>query len=1242
YNIRITNNLSCISALYPFEIEDNKPVPTVNTITGTNNTTCSGTPNGQISTSFAWTGGTVSYEWYFGTIASGTAVGPLTNAQSLANGSVVSIGGGTPELVDGLAGGTYYVVISDTDGGIGTGCSFTQEVTILDDASDITIAGPATGSDNMGCAIGFYNGSYTVTNATTDAAGVFPTDYNFEWYTSGGISLGMTDGAAGGETKSDFDGGSYFVIAVDKTTSCSSPQQSFVINNNLTQPAITNTTVVNVQRCDATINNGSIDIDVDGIANPGATYSIQWYTGGIGTIGAGTAIGSETDDVLSNQDIGTYSVRVTVVATGCFVDAQYSINSTPTQTPTLTVNTTDASICGPTADGIMTASGLLGGTVAADYNWYWLQADKTTNVSAIANTDLTVAGTASNIPDGDYFVVIENINSKCVSDTLSVTIARDPNSVINITETNVNAPGDCDALVGEFDIEISDAAGTAQVDIIISDDFGNTISLTNVAINGGSPEVSVATIDPADGSRYVSNSAGGTNNASINFINGGYSIEVSNSDVTECSDSYNFFLPYENAPRLDLAIPVVTAHSNNCQPYEGTAINPGDNRDGVTGGQGGATGAVDITLTILDGFINSDNHGNYQIFLYQGADPLPSPDTDIEITLDDASGLSDNDIVTFGGGASSALVNGNPVGNNVILEFTDGDITDFATVSNVFDGGQTITAVANNGLWPTSATRPTDIQVLEGVDVGATGNDYIGTYSFSGLTAGEYTIMAAQEGAAFCLSPSVTFEIEDRFEEFEIDLTDAAYIDVFDDTNCDGGTVNSNGEINIKQIDRVLNDGVGGFIVDGTDLATDADYTYTWYVGANTSGTLLSAAGYGTITAPGNQLSDLPSGEYTVLIENGTSTVGSGDACNQTYTFEIIGNQDDISIDAGGSLPIANGNDNCDSPFDGSINMAGVDIDIVDRDGSTTNETWPIAGYEAFLYESGTGLLAFNGTNNTQSSDINYLNDGTGNSFTQLQEGDYYIVIVNNLNCESSPYSITVDDNRLNPVISDGAADTDNTRCIDNANGVITVSLLGNAANYSINWFKGGLASTDAFVDGTDGTISATSGSTPSTLSISNIVGGTYTVQVEDVTNSIGCIGYYTVSIADNVNAITDFEFSKTDNRECTPDNGTVTLTDISLYNSSSNTTTNLTAGDETTMDTYTIRVYNSAGTTIIGDDAEDVGDNLTISGLSAGDYLIEIFDPTALCTSAQKSFSIAEDITNPTVAITEDAQNTI
>ncbi len=1249
YYIRITNDLSCISALYQFDIDDARPVPTTNTVSGTDNPVCSGIPDGSVTSTFVWTGGAVNYQWYYGTIASGAGVA-LVEAANPGNGSIPS--DPTAATVTGLAGGTYYVEITDADGGAGTGCVYRQEITILNDAAVVVAAG-SKDQDNTGCIAANYDGSYTVTSATTDGLGTFPDDYNFEWYTSGGTNFETTDGAiAGGETNADLGAGSYYVIVVDKATNCSSASLPFTIANNLTIPAITASTVTNVERCDDTIDNGEIDIDVDGFADPGAAYSIQWYSGGVSTIGAGTLLSGQTDDVLSNLDIGTYSVRVTIAATGCSLDQAFVVGSDVPTEPSFTIAvTTEPDVCNP-GNGVLTASGFAG--AATDYTWTWLLDDRTTDIST---TGAVVANeVVTSVSEGDYYAVIEDISTGCVSDTVPVTIDRDASAVFTIVETITQAPGDCSEAVGSFTIDISDGSGTTSVDVSITDDFGNTITANGVTINGGAPEITVAAADPLDGSTFIHHEA--ATNGVLDFINGGYFVEVTNSNITTCDGDMEFFLPFDEAPRLDLATPVVTSHSYNCNSYDGSAISAGDNTDGMTGGQGGATGEVSVTLTLIDGADPAidDNHHNYQIFLYQGTDPLPSPDTDIEVTLDNASGLAVMDFVTVGGGASTAQVTAIS-GNDVTLEFEDGDITDFTTSGNFLDGGEQVTAVQKDGLWSVSTGRATDIQVAEGIlvavatdeGVGSSGfnggvNDYQRTYTFSGLTAGEYTILAAQEGKAFCLSPSVTFEVEDRFDEFYIDAASAVYVDIDDNDDCSGADADATGAIDILRIDRILEDISGA---DSTATGTDvSDFTFAWYQGSAVNASLEIPAdvlGTAVVSNGGATLTGLPSGSYTVRITGNHGDGVSGNECANTYTFVVDDNPDDISIDLGGTTPTAAANTNCDSPFDGSIDMNNVDIEITDRDGNTTTQQWPITDWEAYLYESGTGLLAFNGTDNTQAADINYLDDGTttGTDFTQLEDGDYIIVLFDDSGCEATAYSITVGDGKTNPALSDGTADTNNTNCTTDPNGQITVELAGDPADYDIQWYIGGIGSTTAFVDGTDGDV-ATAGVSPATLSISNIIGGTYTVRVEDNTNSVGCVSFYTTSISDNVDAIIAFSFAETDVTDCTPDNGTVTLTGVNLFNTSTNTSTSLSAGDETAMDEYTITVYETDGMTVVDTDVEDAGDNLTISDLSPGDYLIELSHPATSCFSSQRAFTIEDDASNPTLTLVQTAANTI
>ncbi len=72
----------------------------------------------------------------------------------------------------------------------------------------------------------------------------------------------------------------------------------------------------------------------------------------------------------------------------------------------------------------------------------------------------------------------------------------------------------------------------------------------------------------------------------------------------------------------------------------------------------------------------------------------------------------------------------------------------------------------------------------------ATTNDRLGEYKFTGLTAGEYAIVAAKEGEDFCYSPPITVTIQDESNVFEIDQTNAADITFVNNTSCETSAYN--------------------------------------------------------------------------------------------------------------------------------------------------------------------------------------------------------------------------------------------------------------------------------------------------------------------------------------------------------------------------------------------------------------------------------------------------------------------
>ncbi|MCR9252396.1 MAG: L-type lectin-domain containing protein, partial [bacterium] len=1205
YFIRITNDLSCESALYQFEIDDNIPVPVIAATTN-DNTNCTGTANGSASITLDGITTGHTYQWYFGTIAGGGTA--ISNGDDLGNNSDAL--GATGASLTQVGAGTYYVEASDNDASNGgTGCVIQQEFTINDDLAVIAISASGVNQDNTICdptgLSDSYDGEYEVTGVTSDGGADAIANYDFEWYTSGGSLIITTDGSADAGVNNDLDAGDYQVIAVNKSTGCESAPVAFTIGDNTTDPDLSgaNSTVTDSESCDNTnFANGNIDVDPDGnTGNNPAGYTFEWYTGGTATIGTGTLIASETGDDLDNIAPGTYSVRVIIDATNCFTDLEFVVGSVVAGNPTLTlsedVQVTDCN----NPDGQI--SGTPGTGAATDYNWFWFGEDKTTAID-----DATIGGTVSadgdvvtTLPEGTYYAVIQNQETGCVSDTMSIDLGRAPAATMTISETVTSAPGDCSADEGEFTLDITGASG-ATVNVTIEDESNNTLFTDATA----TPGVSAVVVN-------------GTNNTG--FINGTYLVTVIDDGAggTGCTETYEFFLPYQEAPRLDLAVPTVITHSNNCQPYEGTAIVSGDNTNGVTGGQGGATGVVDITLTLIDAESTGDSHANYQVFLYQGEDPLPSPDMDLEFTVADATGLTVGMSITVSGSTADIT---SISGTDIVADFTGGDVDDFATGNTVVENGQLITAVINDGYWPTP-TRDADIQVIEGtitgqnqadLGFGTTGigfDDVENTYTFSGLTAGNYTVMAAQEGIAFCLSPSVTFEIEDRFFELDIDATDVNYVEVTGDTNCDGVAANSDGIIEIKQIDRVLDDGAGGLTVDGTDDATvSTDYTYEWFAGDDvTDPDLATTYPSATISAIGNSVSDIPAGTYTVRITNGTVSVGSGDACTATYTYEVPENPDDMVVAV---TPTAN--TNCVATYNGEIQINTVNVN------STGATAWnSLTNYTAELYEVG-NATAIQGP----------ISSGIADVFSNLQDGDYSVVVTNPNSCESTATLVTVADGSSDPTLTETSS-TNNTSCTA-ANGEITIDLGSAVGDYNYQWYVGDISSTTTFT-GTEGNPSGTE------TQISGISEGTYTLQVTDNADpDEGCFSFITVSIQDNVYDVTTFTFNTSDVTDCTPDNGQIELTGVDAYNTFSDDA-NTYPADGALNTTFDITVYQTDGTSVVDTDADN--DNI-IDGLSPGDYLIEINFATSGCTSAQRAFTISDDADNPTVAIVQDAANTI
>src|SRR5690606_19217891 len=119
--------------------------------------------------------------------------------------------------------------------------------------------------------------------------------------------------------------GNYFVQATNLTTSCKSPVTPFTIDDTHVNPAVTAATIVNNTNCTGAAPNGSVTINIGGVAPVAGQFNVEWFEG----TGTATALGTTVGSLVGTSNItaqglsaGTYTVRVTDLATpnnGCSI-----------------------------------------------------------------------------------------------------------------------------------------------------------------------------------------------------------------------------------------------------------------------------------------------------------------------------------------------------------------------------------------------------------------------------------------------------------------------------------------------------------------------------------------------------------------------------------------------------------------------------------------------------------------------------------------------------------------------------------------------------------------------------------------------------------------------------------------------------------------------------------------------------------------------------------------------------------
>ena len=439
------------------------------------------------------------------------------------NGSIdLSITGGTApysfawsngsltEDITSLLAGTYSVNVTDANG-----CTQTSTISITQPAS-LAYSGSVTNVLCFGGTTGSIDGTTT--------GGTPP--YSYTW------SNGQTS-----EDISNLIAGNYSITTTD-ANGCST-----LTNFTITQPVLpvqVSATQLNVS-CNGG-NNGTIDLSV---SNGTAPYTYLWNNA------------ATTEDV-SGLTLGTYTVDITD-ANGC--SAQLTVSITEPNNPIATTTTQFNIPCFGQSTGSIDLS-IIGGTAPFAYTW------------SNGQTTQDIAGLSAGI----YSVSITDTNG--CSATTSVTISQ-PNAPLTLTETHQNAlcistqtgaidlsvtggtPGfiylwnngvtsqDLTALgAGSYAVTVTDANACTQSLTILITDPSNNLVLTethqNVACFGGltgSIDLTISNPNPITSIAW-SNGAGSEDISGI--AAGNYFVNVA--DLNGCTSFLAVTITQPTAP----------------------------------------------------------------------------------------------------------------------------------------------------------------------------------------------------------------------------------------------------------------------------------------------------------------------------------------------------------------------------------------------------------------------------------------------------------------------------------------------------------------------------------------------------------------------------------------------------------------------------------------------------------------------------------------------------------------------
>ncbi|MBC6426201.1 MAG: gliding motility-associated C-terminal domain-containing protein [Ekhidna sp.] len=988
--------------------------------------------------------------------------------------------------------------------------------------------------------------------------------YRFQLY-EGTVASGDPDYMNVDGQFEDLDPGNYVLVVNDNLTGCAAVEIPITITREETAPVIPAPAITHDAHCKD--DAGAIEISAASTPEP-ATYTYELFDGhSFATqIGPAQTAASGTSFTFDNIGPGDYRVRVTNDATLCTSFVDEIINDAtviPVFNTSYVLNHNTS--CNPlNPNGQIIVSIDISGYNPNNYNFSWYEGSSVATGTPLPARSGVGANSLSDLSEGDFTVVAENISDGCETMELTIPLLDQP-FVPDVLLTQDNPDTSCDV-------------GNGQLSALVNNDpnsSGSAPFYNNYTFewyyNGTGPIT--AGSDLGNNSNV---SFSGTNNSTISGLSGDlneYSVTVMHNDL-ECNTTERIILTE------DLNVPTITAvpaSNTTCIPAaatgtitvtndiptatdryyyyrsDGTLVTDaapvsGSSTDNVSGLTDDTykvvaetnLGCTSDTLTVVVGLteptLGAGESGltNNTVCDPAGNDP-GSPDANGAVTFTPTGGTGTNlfsfalrrrrgipvandgttpvheDVRYNNAGVTTTTVTGIPRGN-YIMEITDE--TSGCSIDHPFairDEPETLTLNTtaidasinpNNSCNPANYTGTATVNVADITNGAGTA---LTDYSFSWAAAAD---------------PATEIDDDDVLDDDvsgNTGVEDGDYILIVTDriTGCVSAAANFTVPENspsITSTTNVLQDNFSCNVAAPTGSATltiaegpNSNYSFAWYQGTSATGPVIDTD---------DQIDNQLHGTYTVRItDNATS-------CTETASVVIGEFAPTLSIGSSSS------GDHSDCyPANGDVTVTP---------NLTFTPAGPPTGFAAaYTYQWYFGTSATLGNELLEGMDPGNLSTPTNvttNNVTGLAAGDYTVVITETqTGCVSGIETVTVADevSPYKPTIT-FTSNIIPSSC-DALNGRITAEITGMPAGpsasgggvgFSFEWYEGAqnfatLATTGSGTEletgdnlvaapGTTVTVTNTGGTgLGAETTLDAIISGLYTLVTID--NTTGC-----------------------------------------------------------------------------------------------------------------------------------------